>query len=387
MKITLNKIKINKAYLELVPRMNTEDDQAFDTSIKENGIQEPIILNQTRTLLDGHSRYIKAKKYQIKSMPYTIKQFHDKLLEKKYVIECNLQRRHLTTYQKVELGIPLLEIEKQLAQQRKKISGKLHGRGKQNRSGSKDPHLSAETEKGKSTEIVSNKVGLSNATMMRGKYVMENATDEQKERLRKGRTSITSMYNHLTRKERNLPKEQLPSGKWSCIMIDLPIKFDNDGVRGASSNNYETMTIEECKTGIINGTDINNVFSEDCVLFAWFQASTIFNAKEILEKWGFHCITNQIWNKERTGTGSWLANQHEHLVIAVRGKMPIPAERVPSIVSVSPENRTHSSKPKFFYDQIEKMYPNRKYLDIFSKYKHNENWTCFGDESPSEVKQ
>ena len=40
-----------------------------------------------------------------------VKHFEDSLLEKKYVIECNLERRHLTTYQKIELGIALLDIE------------------------------------------------------------------------------------------------------------------------------------------------------------------------------------------------------------------------------------------------------------------------------------
>ena len=373
MKISLTEIKIKREYLNLVPRMKPDDEKAFDASVKENGIRERITLNQDKVLLDGHSRYYKAKKYNIEFLSYDTRHFGDSLLEKKYVIEANLERRHLTNYQKVELGIPLLEIEQKLAERRMKES---RIQNKDLMLGSNDPSIG----KGKSTELIANKIGLSNATMMRGKVVHERATKEQKERLRSGRTSINSIYNQITRQERNLPKVSLPDGSWSVVMADLPIQFDDQGVRGSSSNNYDTIPIPDLKLGIFNGKDIRNLFNENCIIFAWFQASTIFYAKDILSSWGFECKTNQIWNKKRIGTGSWLANMHEHLVFAVKGKMPLPAERLESIQDVEPENRVHSSKPVYFYHMVEKLYPNRTYLDLFSRYKHNEKWTCFGNE-------
>lgn len=368
-KIKLKDIKIKKEYLNLVPRMKKDDDNAFDQSIKDNGVREPLTLNQNLVLLDGHSRYTKAKKYGYESVLYKIKSFDDILLEKKYVIECNIERRHLTNYQKVELGITLLKVEEELARRRKKQGLKQY----------KKEHQEPE-EKGKSIEIVAKKVGLSSTTMMRGKVVMEKAPEHLKERLRNGKVSINSIYNVITRKERNLPKTELPNGSWSVVMIDLPIKFNDEGVRGSSSNNYETMTIQECKDGMINGKDIRNLFSPDCIIFAWFQASTIFYAKDIFESWGFEPVTNKIWDKDIARTGTWQDNRHEHLVMARKGNMPIPAERLQSIIKTRPETHIHSKKPIIFYQMIEKMYPSRKYLDLFSRYKHNENWTCFGNQ-------
>lgn len=423
--IPIEKIIIDQHYHSLVQRMSKEDDITFDESIKEEGIRDPVTLNQKMIMLDGHSRYEKAVKYfglftnEIKtikekidnqekaikeneienkkellqnelkefktriafliehvklfeSVPYRIKHFDDPLLEEKYVIECNLQRRHLTNFQKVELGLLLLDIEKKLAKQRKLATLK------QNRTETDEP---INETKGKALDIIARKVGVSSSVMMRGKKIADEAPEHLKEKVRAGKTSINSVYNHITRAERNLPKVILPDGKWSVVHVDLPIEFDDKGVRGSATNNYDTIPLSELKVGVFNGKDVRDCFADNCVIFAWFQASTIFYAKDILESWGFKCITNQVWDKEIIGTGSWLANRHEHLVIAVKGHMPLPAERLESLVRYRRNtNDVHSKKPVVFYGEIEIMYPNWTYLDLFSRYKHNESWTCFGNE-------
>jgi len=47
-----------------------------------------------------------------------VKNFDNPLLEKKFVIESNLKRRHLTTFQKIEMALPLIEIERELSRER-----------------------------------------------------------------------------------------------------------------------------------------------------------------------------------------------------------------------------------------------------------------------------
>jgi hypothetical protein len=49
-----------------------------------------------------------------------VRKFDDALLEKVFVIEANLDRRQLNDFQKVELSLPLLELEKKLASMRKR---------------------------------------------------------------------------------------------------------------------------------------------------------------------------------------------------------------------------------------------------------------------------
>ena len=374
--ILLSEIIVNPEYLSLVPRMSKEDDESFDESVKEKGITEPLTINDSQVLLDGHSRYAKAQKYNIKQVPFKVREYDSYILEKQYVIECNLNRRHLTNYQKIELAIPLLEIEKELAKDRKQFGKSM----------SIMPNHDNQNI-GKAVDIVAKKIGVSSTTLMKGNKIIKDAPDKLKKKLRDNTISINSAYQQVTRPERNLPKVDLPSGQWSVIHVDLPIEFDNNAVRGASTNNYDTMSLADLKLGIINDKDIRDLFADDCVIFAWFQASTIFYAKDILSSWGFECVTNIVWDKDRVGNGYWLANQHEHLVIARKGNIPIPSIRLPSLITKSPNTKIHSKKPVFFYDMIENdAYPKRKYLDLFSRYQHNENWTCFGNQL-DEVKE
>ncbi len=54
---------------------------------------------------------------------FEVRKFDDKLMEKKFVIEANLRRRHLNNFQLVELAVPLLEIERALAKKRQSKGG------------------------------------------------------------------------------------------------------------------------------------------------------------------------------------------------------------------------------------------------------------------------
>lgn len=212
--VKTSEVKTKKEYLDLVPRLNEHDDLNLDHSIKENGIREPLVFNQDHILLDGHSRLEKAKKYSIDKIPFIIKKFTDRLLEKKYVIECNLERRHLTNFQKIELGIPLLEIEKKLSEQRKILAGKLHGKGKKNSLAEIDANLleyDIDNLKGKSAEKVAKKLGLSTSTLERGIKVERSASDEDKDKLRKGNSelSINKVYKTIRKKEEKKKVEDI----------------------------------------------------------------------------------------------------------------------------------------------------------------------------------
>ena len=375
-RIDINEIKISKHYLALVPRMTTDDAASFEQAIKEDGIREPLILNQDYLLLDGHSRYEQAQKQKIKQLPFRIKNFDDKLYEEKYVIECNLQRRHLTNYQKIELGIPLLKLVSKLAALRKKSTLKYAKKT----TGSNEP---IDQEKGKATEIVAKKIGVSNTMMMRGKVINEKAPEHLKQKLRNGTTSISSVYNHVTKEERNLPKAVMPAGKFDIILCDVPIKFTNEGVRGAAEKHYPTMSAMELSKLIIPS-------ARNSIMFFWISTANQYHLinddgemiptyQYILNSWGFREIkTEFVWDKETIGLGSWNRSQHEKCLVAIQGKMPTPAKLYSSIINT--KRGPHSKKPEIFYEMIEKMYPERNYLELFARTKHNKNWAVFGNE-------
>jgi ParB-like chromosome segregation protein Spo0J len=187
-------LRLNPEYEKLLPKMSDEEFVQLKESIKAEGQHYPIIANENLEVLDGHHRFRACTELGLEP-DFEIRNFEDKLLEKKFVIEANLRRRHLNNFQLVELAVPLLEIEKALAK-RRQVKGGKNGRNLQLGLASDDtePQIKA-----KATEIVAKKAGVSTRTFERGKKVLEEASEEDKQKLREGKTSITKVYNEVVK--------------------------------------------------------------------------------------------------------------------------------------------------------------------------------------------
>jgi ParB-like chromosome segregation protein Spo0J len=81
----------------------------LDNSIRENGLYVPIATNPDGVFLDGHHRYEVCIKLSI-GPKYQVKSFETPFLEKKFVIESNLTRRYLTTFQRIKMALPLIKV-------------------------------------------------------------------------------------------------------------------------------------------------------------------------------------------------------------------------------------------------------------------------------------
>ena len=62
--------------------------------------------------------------------------------------------------------------------------------------------------KGKAAEAVAKKAGVSTRTFERGKKIIENASEDEKQKLREGKTSIAQVYREVVEKEK--PKDATP---------------------------------------------------------------------------------------------------------------------------------------------------------------------------------
>jgi ParB-like chromosome segregation protein Spo0J len=189
-------LRLNPEYDKLLPKMSEEEFAELRTSIKTEGQHYPIIVNEDLEVLDGHHRFRVCNELGLEP-DFEVRKFEDKLLEKKFVIEANLRRRHLNNFQLVELAVPLLEIEKELAKKRQAKGGK-NGRDMQLGLASDD----AEPEpKSKATEVVAKKAGVSTRTFERGKKIIERASEDDKQKLRDGKTSISKVYQEIVTAE------------------------------------------------------------------------------------------------------------------------------------------------------------------------------------------
>jgi ParB-like chromosome segregation protein Spo0J len=185
-------LRLNPEYDKLLPKMSKEEFEELKKSIQTEGQHYPIIVNEDLEVLDGHHRFRACIELDLEP-DFEVRKFDDKLLEKKFVIEANLRRRHLNSFQLVELAVPLLEIEKELAKKRQSKGGK-NGRDMQLGLASDDAEIGP---KAKATEVVAKKVGVSTRTFERGKKIIEKATEDEKQKLRDGKTSISKVYQEI----------------------------------------------------------------------------------------------------------------------------------------------------------------------------------------------
>jgi len=354
------KLIINSEYDKIVPILSKIDYSNLYNSIKENGQWIPIIINENNEILDGHNRYYICQELVI-SIKTIVRTFENKLLEKKFVIECNLHRRHLTDPQKFLLGEQLEPIERELS----KLS-----QGERTDLTLVPNETNVNANDNKTTAKVAKTVGLSRTTYERMREIKNNIPDVWNDVV-SGKTSVAHAHTKLKTEQRHNKMTDLPTEKFNIILADPPWKYDVF-LRGTPERHYDVMETED-----IGKLDIPA--HDDCILFLWVTNPKIPDALKLLELWNFEYKTQFVWVKDKIGTGYYCRSQHEILFVAKRGNPPVPKEEDRYSSVIYGDRKEHSHKPEIVYEMIEKMYPNGKYLELFAR-NTKENWKSWGNE-------
>lgn len=164
-----------------------------------------------------------------------------------------------------------------------------------------------------------------------------------------------------------------PNGLFDVIAIDPPwnygTQFNSNGRRVA--NPYPEMTQDELKA-------IDIPAAENCVLFLWTTHKFIWDAKELLDEWGFEYRSMLVWDKQKIGMGDLIRMQCEFCLIGLRGK-PVFKDNHNIRDIIQEPRREHSRKPEAFYTLVDELCVGRK-LDYFSREKRD-GWWSFGNET------
>jgi len=213
--------------------------------------------------------------------------------------------------------------------------------------------------------------------------VPEEAFEEHIAQTKAGGKELTSVgvYKLAKKEERRVYFNELkntvkpiPDGLYSVILADPPWRYEfSETDSRAIENQYPPMDLDAIK-------EIKIPATENSILFLWATAPKLEEALSVLNAWGFKYRTCSVWDKEIIGMGYWFRGQHELLLVGVRGnfKTPEASERVSSVYR---ERRTkHSKKPEYYYDLIEKYFPNGNYLELFARQKHRQKWEVWGNE-------
>jgi len=135
------------------------------------------------------------------------------------------------------------------------------------------------------------------------------------------------------------------------------------------------------KTGAICDLPVGDMAADNAVLFLWATSPLLFEAKEVIDAWGFTYKASIVWDKVLHNVGHYVSVRHEFLLICTRGScLPDSDKLHDSVVSI--ERTAHSAKPEQFRDIIDEMYTPVKgdRLELFARAATPKHWASWGNQ-------
>jgi N6-adenosine-specific RNA methylase IME4 len=117
---------------------------------------------------------------------------------------------------------------------------------------------------------------------------------------------------------------------------------------------------------------------DDCVMFLWTTQRFLWDAKELLDEWGFAYRSTIVWDKEKMGMGDLFRMQCEFCLVGIKGK---PLLDNPNNLRdiIREARREHSRKPEAFYKLVETLCPYKK-LEYFAR-EQREGYEVYGNDT------
>ena len=383
-------MEIDNEFRNYIRPLSSEEYEKLEASVLSEGIRDPLVVWQG-ILLDGYHRYKIAQGHGLEYKTVEV-ELPDRDAAKEWILVNQLGRRNLTE------------------QEASYYRGKLYSARKQSHGGDRKSSCQNVNLIGTAEELGS-QYGVSERTIIRDEQfskAVDKVADEigaearnailsgqakvPKERVEqlveinqeapelvepilRGEIAIKEAERIIRRRDRIESTPVIPDGKYNVIYADPPWKYDfGFDIHGAADRHYHTMTIEElCELPIADLSEDN------AVLFMWVTSPKLFDAKKVIDAWGFDYKTSFIWDKVKHVMGHYNSVRHEILLVCVRGSFPKQNNTLhDSVISIERTDE-HSEKPEYFRKLIEEMYPNSKKIELFAR-KKSEGWDAWGNE-------
>jgi N6-adenosine-specific RNA methylase IME4 len=342
-------------YANLFPMMTPDEVLILRQDMRENGYREefPIILYENK-ILDGRNRYVAALAEGIAPV------FRDHIGGDplRYVIGCNLHRRHLNESQRAVVAAKLANMPNHR------------------------PNKSANLPTYEITQAAAAEMLNVSERAIRDVKAIEREAPELLPKMEGGELTAHAAMKEIKIKRRRAQIETQraeiksgitePGGLYDVISIDPPwpygTDYDPDGRRAASP--YPEMSLEEIAA-------IHLPAAPNCIVWLWTTHKFMRYSFAILDTWGFRDVAILTWEKDRIGLGAWLRSRSEFAIMAVRGQPIIDLTNQSTVIHGA--LREHSRKPEEFYQLVESLCIGRK-LDYFSRQRRS-GWDVYGNDT------
>ena len=234
-------------------------------------------------------------------------------------------------------------------------------------------------------KVIAGQVGVSTGKLAQAE-VVRNKSPELWKKAKDGEVTIGAAYAEIKKEEKKKQREELlaeqkkaidegaveaPTGLFDVVAIDPPWaygrRYDPDSSRVA--NPYPEMQQSELMK-------IELPVKDDSVLLLWTTHQFLFDAKALMDHWGFTYKATIVWDKEKMGMGAWLRMQCEFCLVGIKGKPYWENTRYRDIIREA--RREHSRKPDAFFAMVEEITAGRR-LEYFSREKR-QGWEVFGND-------
>lgn len=369
----IKKLNVNPVFQALIPPLSSEEYAQLEENLLENGIREAISI-WGDTIIDGHNRYALATKHNLRYTTISY-EFDSEDDVKLWIFKNQIGRRNLPPVERVKLALLLKPViaEKAKEQQIRKSAKFVPQLSDQQTTDFVLP-ISTKQNPINTRKLIADMAGVSQDTVLKVEKILDVGTPDTLERLKRNDITINKAYQEVRLQERKTISTVQPSSflnlpdKYSVIYSNDP--FDQspfeDKDKPTNTNSYLTSMSELKKLEI--------PAKDDAILFIWCRSPFLEKTLQIMNAWGFKYSTNMIWDMQLGSTIQWIYGQHKILLIGIKGNFSLPTDDTSTFSVYREKQHNHSVKPSYFYEQIERMFPNEKYLELFAHNKHNNFW-------------
>lgn len=179
--------------------------------------------------------------------------------------------------------------------------------------------------------------------------------------------------------EANASLRAAPGGPFDIIIADPPWNFASNSQKNPGRNarrHYDCMSLPD-----IQGLPVSEIASKDALLLLWVTVPHLENGLATARAWGFKYVSEIVWVKEKIGTGFWVRNRHEKVLICKRGRFPCPKPAPFPDSVIEGQQREHSRKPDRLHEMVDDVPDWHAWnkLEMFARQRRK-HWVTWGDE-------
>jgi N6-adenosine-specific RNA methylase IME4 len=370
---------------QLLSPLAPDDYERLRADIAERGVMVAVEFDEDGNVLDGHHRKEIAEALGI-DYPKVVRSGLPEYEKRLHAVRLNLARRHLIDGQKFLLAEKIAPDVAKRAEARRLAMLKQFA-PQEPRSPLPPDGGNGDRHDNETAAEVARLVGIgSRNTYARGRKTLAKVralAPDLESKLESGAMTMRDAAREVrqTAKAQRVAEiadtpvpELVEDETFPVILADPPWKYDyaEDTTRKIE-NHYPTMTVGEMGELYVPA-------AEACVLFCWATSPKLRDAFDLLDAWEFEYKTCMVWVKDKIGMGYYARQQHEILLIATRGTLPVPepGDRPSSVFHGV--RTTHSTKPAIAHELIEAMYPHYRKCEMFAR-QPREGWKVWGNQA------